>query len=119
MSVDGLALLADLRAQGLRLSTSVDNRLLVSPRGAVTTALDERIRAGRHELLKALDVERRQREELQQRIREMAARWRYSADELADAMAASEQDPAAWRELCDRDEAGARLCERTGARYPP
>lgn len=40
------------------------------------------------------------------RIREMAARWQYSADELAEALSSASADTESWRRLIEYDEGG-------------
>jgi hypothetical protein len=42
--------------------------------------------------------------DLEQRIRSMASRWKYSPDELADALAAARTNTAAWLSAVDFDE---------------
>ena len=42
--------------------------------------------------------------ELEARIRAMAVRWKYTSDDLADALEDAHTNPAAWLSACDQDE---------------
>jgi len=42
--------------------------------------------------------------DLEARIRAMAARWGYSGDDLALALAGARQDPEGWRRVVESDE---------------
>lgn len=42
--------------------------------------------------------------ELRRRIEAMAARWRYSPDEIQDVLSRAQRDPAAWLRAVETDE---------------
>ncbi|HUX74561.1 MAG TPA: hypothetical protein VMV25_11810 [Steroidobacteraceae bacterium] len=91
-----MTLLVELRCAGLSIS-STGGRLIVAPRERLTDELRERIRRNKAAML--ADLER-----LPRRIRAMAARWNYSTQELADALAGAQADPGAWLAWVDHDE---------------
>jgi len=118
MQVTGVSLLADLRGHGLRIALGVDGLLHVGPAASITESLDGRIRSGRDQLLQALQVERSSREDLQRRIREMAQRWEYTEEDLAEALAAAEADPLHWSLACQFDEEAAARGRKVGRGHP-
>jgi hypothetical protein len=105
MSAPTVALLAELRGHGLRLSVGGDERVHVAPRAAITAELDAVIRANKAALLNALLAEQRQYADLPRRIQAMGHRWRYTVQELDEALAGARDDPAGWLRLCEMDEA--------------
>lgn len=114
----GPAVLAELRGNGLRLSVGFDDRLLVGPQASITQLQDTLIRSNKVALIDALRAEQQLVEELKPRIREMAQRWHYTEDEVAEAQAAAAGDPRAWLQFCQMDEEAASKAERVGRRYP-
>lgn len=56
---------------------------------------------------------------LERRIHAMAARWRYSADDLAEALEGAQRDPAGWVTCCLADEQYAAALERAGMPFLP
>lgn len=105
-----LRLLANLQTAGLVLSPGAAGRLRVTPADKVTPELRARILARKPALLAALD--------LQRRIRAMAQRWAYDADDLAYALESARENPAGWLACVVDDERrtdGSRDC---GLRWP-
>lgn len=111
-------LLAELRAKGLRLSMAVDGRLLVAPRASVTGELDALIRESRSQLIEALQAEKRGLVALQEQVREMAARWQYTLDEIEEALTCAAAEPEAWQRYCQMDEEMAATAKRAGRVFP-
>ena len=109
-AVPDLSLLADLRAAGLSLTPAPDGRVTVTTREGLTSVLRGRILNNKPALLAALDLERR--------IRGMAKRWRYSAEDLTETLEAAQQDPAQWLTCVAADERLAGL-ERAGMPFVP
>lgn len=56
--------------------------------------------------------------ELIDRIRAMAERWKYTRDDLRYAEADARERPQAWLDLCAWDESLARKAVRAGLRWP-
>lgn len=84
-------LLARLRDAGLSVSRNGD-QLVVVPRQRLTDDLRAAIRNEKMELLAALENEQ-VLPDLETRIRTMAKRWGFSAEELADELARASNDP--------------------------
>jgi hypothetical protein len=105
-----LALLAELRREGLSLTPDGDQHLRIAPPERLTPALRQRIVAAKPELLAAL----RLHGELVRRVRAMAARWGYSAEDLQWALDDASRRPDAWLACCATDEAYHELIERAG-----
>jgi len=108
--MEATLLLACLQTAGLTVSRNGD-QLIVAPRGRLTDELRHAIRAAKPKLLWALTPDRgitpapvRTSLELEQRIRIMARRWGYSAEELAEALAGAQSDPEGWLAWTERDE---------------
>jgi hypothetical protein len=105
-----LALLAELRREGLSLTPDGDQHLRIAPPERLTPALRQRIVAAKPELIAAL----RLHGELAKRIRAMAARWGYSPDDLQWALDDAGRRPDAWLACCAEDEAHHELVEQAG-----
>jgi len=105
----GLVLLAELRAAGLTVQPQGAGRVFVEPRERLTPELRARILERKPALLAALEAERVAALDLARRVREMAARWQYSRDDLAEALEAAQRDPSAWLACCLADERFAGL----------
>lgn len=103
--------LAEIQAAGLSVESPEAGRVRIAPRERLTPELRARIVACKPALLAALELERR--------IRAMAARWKYTADDLAYALEDARLRPDAWLACCQWDEALAANLERGGVRYPP
>ena len=88
-------MLAELRADQMTVELHGD-RIVITPRDRITDQLRERVRYRRHELVEQLTLELR--------IRAMAARWKYSDDELTEALDGAIADPDGWRRWVDHDE---------------
>lgn len=110
-AVPDLSLLADLRAAGLNLTPTADGRVNVTPRERLTPTLRGRILDNKPALLAALDLERR--------IREMAQRWGYSAEDLTETLELAQQDPARWLTCVAADERLAGKLDRAGTPFIP
>lgn len=95
--MSGKALLLQLRNAGLSVSVDAD-QLVITPRGRLTDSLRTAIRQSKPELARAIAAD------LDDRIRAMAKRWRYSADELTEALNGAKTDPAGWLSWVERDE---------------
>lgn len=97
-------LLARLRDAGLSVSRNGD-QLIVIPRQRLTDELRSAIRDGKGELLTALAGEQApQPPDLNSRIRRMATRWGFSANELADELSRASLDPTRALLWIERDE---------------
>ena len=87
--MSGLTLLSRLRGRGITLSVTENGALRIeAPEGTLSPDVREWFRQRKPELIAALTLE--------QRIRNMAARWEYSPEELAVALAGAASDPATW-----------------------
>ena len=53
------------------------------------------------------------------RIRKMAARWQYTDNDVAEALAAAAVDPTGWKMLVEDDEQHADRAVRAGHTWPP
>lgn len=104
-------LLVSLRALGLRLSLDEHGAIKASPRDRVTLEVRSQIQRLRDGLVQHLQAERR-------RVEAMGRRWGYSAEDLQEALAQAELDPAGWAAVCDADENSARRAHRAGMSYP-
>lgn len=51
---------------------------------------------------------------LERRIRAMAARWRYSSDELTEALEGVQRDPVVWVNCCLADEQYTATLDQAG-----
>lgn len=114
MSAPDIVLLAELRAKGLRLTPQPDGRVHVAPRELLTAELRARIVAAKPGLHAVLEAERHAAGELERRIREMATRWKYDADDLAEALAGARANPAGWLAAVEQDERMHELSRRAG-----
>jgi hypothetical protein len=111
------AFLTKLINAGLSVSRDGDH-LIVAPRDRLTDELRATIRQRKDELLTALNPV--EKPSLDERIRNMAQRWGYSADELQEALAGARSDPQgwmAWTECDERDFGGCMTAEDFAARY--
>lgn len=113
-----MALLAELRGKGLRLAPLDGGRVHVAPRERLTAELRARILDCKPALLAALEAERLAALDLARRVREMAARWQYSPDELVWALEAAERDSAGWHLCCAADEELCDNVKRESMRFP-
>jgi hypothetical protein len=55
--------------------------------------------------------------DLERRLLAMAARWEYTADDLAHALEDARQNPTKWLACCSADEALANKLGRAGMRF--
>lgn len=117
MSAAADEVLTSLRNQGLHLSVATDGRLLVAPKAAITPAHEVQIRAHKLALLVALAAEARDFEGLERRVRAMAERWSYTAEDLAWALEDARRNPAGWRMCCEADEELAAKLQRAGMQF--
>lgn len=104
--MEATSLLACLRTAGLTVSRNGD-QLLVAPRERLTDELRHAIREAKPKLLSALTTHPDawvQPQAVERRIRVMAKRWSYSAEELAVALAGGKSDPDAWFAWTELDE---------------
>jgi hypothetical protein len=98
--MSALPLLEQLRHAGLTVSRCGD-RIIVTPKARLTDELRNAIREAKPKLLSILPVSR---PDIDDRIREMAARWHYSVAELAEALAGAQSDPQGWLAWTEQDE---------------
>lgn len=91
----GAELIRELRAAGMTVELAAD-RIVVAPRERITEQLRTRLKFRRQEALEHLLLE--------QRIKDMARRWQYSADELTESLTAAAIDPDGWRQWVAHDE---------------
>lgn len=90
-------LLTQLRGAGVHLEASDDDKLIAKANaGVLTPGRRSQIAEAKPALLAALDLERR--------IRRMAQRWRYSAEELAEVLELAKAQPQAWLRAIELDE---------------
>lgn len=94
------ALLADLQQRGLTIRAE-GNRLIVTPRNALTDELRDLLREAKPALLSLLHG---YTPELERRLQAMARRWRYSDVELAEVLALARSNPSAWARAVTLDE---------------
>lgn len=109
-----LRLLAELRAAGFDVRRRDRGRLTVTPGENLTASQRARIVTGKSELLAALEAESLLWSDLDQRLRQMANRWQYSAEDLVEALTAARSNLAGWLLAVDADEQAAGLCQRGG-----
>ncbi|MGC4028932.1 MAG: hypothetical protein QM696_08675 [Steroidobacteraceae bacterium] len=109
-----MGLLAELRAEGLRLSLLAGGNVNVAPRERVTPEVVARVRAHKPALLAALAAEQEAACELARRIRVMAVRWQYDPEDLAWALEAAQRDPGGWLVAVRHDEELHRRLGRIG-----
>ena len=95
------ALLTQLVDAGLTVSRDGD-QLIVTPRDRLTDELRASIRKRKVELLAAINPTIQP--DLNARVRKMAKRWGYTADELQEALAGAQSDPQGWMAWTERDE---------------
>lgn len=110
-----LSLLAELRAAGLHLAPLPGGQVNVSPAKCITPEIRARIVRRKPELLAALALEA----ELIERVRDMAARWKYTEEELGEALALAYADPAGWLRSVMADEQHEARAARNGCAWPP
>jgi len=109
MTPAAMSLLADLRLAGMELTSRPDGRLNVKPRELLTPERRQAILVHKPALVAALALERR--------LREMAARWGYHADDLTEALAGVRTNPVGWLAAVEYDEelhASSRPAARPG-----
>lgn len=114
--MDVSSLLVSLQTAGFRVSR-IGDKVRVEPRDRLTDELRNAIRAAKPKLLSALtQVSDANRSpvptipDLAQRIRLMARRWGYSAQELAEALTGAQSDPLGWLAWTERDERDFSHC---------
>jgi hypothetical protein len=98
-------LLAKLRTAGLTILLDGE-QLIVSPRDRLTNELRAAIRKSKPELIGALTDERQHPPfpDLLERVRQMAKRWEYSPDELAEELKRAAVDPVRALSFVEHDE---------------
>ncbi len=116
MSAPAIALLAELRTKGLHLTPQPDGRVHVTPLELLTAELRARIIAAKPGLHAALEAERHAAAHLERRIRYMAARWKYDANDLAEALAGARMNPAGWLAAVEQDEQMHEVSRQAGRR---
>lgn len=94
------ALLNRLREQGFRLTPAGDH-IIVEPASRLTDELRLMIRASKPELLRVLTP---LSPDLERRIHNMALRWQYRPDELAEVLNLARADPQKWLRAVALDE---------------
>ncbi len=110
-------LLSQLKSGGFTLSRQGD-QLVVVPRELLTDDLRNCIRNNKSALLSVLaeadnahsETDGRGIPDLDRRIRSLAERWQYSADELAEALAGAKSDPLGWLLWTEREERNFGHC---------
>jgi hypothetical protein len=105
-----MALLGVLRGAGLNLEARPNGAVHVQPQSLLTAQRRQAILEHKADILAALNLERR--------IKEMAARWGYAADELIEALKGAQADPNAWLLMVSVDEQRAALTAPTGGARP-
>lgn len=115
-----LLLLAELRSAGFDVGRhdADKSRLRIAPSDKLTDSQKARITAGKTALLAALDAEGALWRNLERRIRQMAERWQYPADDLAEALQGARDNRAGWIVAIECDEGRAECASRAGLRYP-
>ncbi len=108
--MSAVPLLIQLQHAGLTVTRTGD-QLIVAPRERLTDELRDAIREAKSQLLSAVEPAKGASLpttlatlHLEQRIRLMAKRWGYSAEELAEALAGAKSDPQGWLVWTERDE---------------
>jgi hypothetical protein len=114
--MEATSLLTCLHTAGLTITRTGD-QLVVAPRERLTDDLRNAIRDAKPQLLSVLapNPSLGQRpgptsHNLEQRIRLMAKRWGYSAEELAEALAGAKSDSQGWLVWTERDELDFGAC---------
>jgi hypothetical protein len=108
---EAMSLLAVLRSAGLSLEARDGGTVRVRPSELLTPERRHAILSNKGAILAALELTRR--------VRAMAARWQYAADELTEALESSFANPAAWLLAVEADEKSAEQSARAGKTYPP